>query len=103
LSELPKPVQSPLLEAIRLFKIGDIKGARLKLGLPPELVGDEEFIQGMDSLEQGLNLFIEGRQPEAIKHFQIAVPFIRDCYDKKRKIGSPKNIEKKICAFFKGL
>lgn len=40
----------------------------------------------MVSLEQGLSLFIEGRQPEAIKHFQIAVPFIKKSIDEESKI-----------------
>jgi len=53
------------------------------------------------SSEWGVRGFPSNRGEEVVK--QNGRNSIRDCYDKKRKIGSPKNIEKKICAFFKGL
>ncbi|MCX5919220.1 MAG: hypothetical protein NTX30_21410 [Deltaproteobacteria bacterium] len=83
MGKVPSPIYSPLREAIRLFKMGDIKNAQLKLGFSPELVNKEEFIQCMVSLQEGVKLFGEGRQPESIEHFKIALPFINKSTDKE--------------------
>ena len=86
MSQLSDPYQSPLIEALSLLKIGDIKIARMKLGLPLNLLTDEEFIQGMISLEQGVNLFKQGKQPEAVEHFQKVLPIINNSTDEETKV-----------------
>ena len=71
--------------ALTLLKGGDIEGARSKLGLPSVAVTDREFVQGMVSLEQGINLFAQGRHPEALGYLQAALAVINHSQDQEAK------------------
>jgi tetratricopeptide (TPR) repeat protein len=87
--QVPESYQPKLDELLEemfgLLKKGDIEGARIKFGLSSNLVTDEEFIHGMISLEQGLILFVQGRQPEAVEHFRKALPIINKSTYKEAK------------------
>jgi tetratricopeptide (TPR) repeat protein len=71
--------------ALTLIKSGDINGARSKLGLPSDVVTDQEFVKAMVSLGHGMDLFARGDHPEAVEYLQQALEVINHSQDQEAK------------------
>ena len=93
-SNLPEPLD----KACNFLKNKDIPNARKILGIPENQLSNIDFINGLISLEKGIDSAVAGHQSEAFENLKKALPLINLLPDAEIKL-----ILKTIISFCEGM
>lgn len=77
--------EPPLARALQSARQGQLNEARHVLGITPEEVPDEELVNGLMGLEEGLQLAAQNRQHEAVEPFRRAAAVISHSSDEQSR------------------
>lgn len=73
-----------ILNALKLVKSGDIDAAQKLIGFSTQ-INRADFVNGMMSLEQGLELIFNGHHPKAVKPLRNALLIVNQSTDDEAK------------------
>ncbi len=80
---------SPLNTALAHLKQRQIDAAYASLGITPTEMAQEEFIQRMMALDQGVALFANGQHTQAIEPLKAALPLVEVAGDAEARVVIP--------------
>lgn len=81
----PDKNKSLIKDALKSLKAGDVAAAKNLMGIQSNQLSDDNFTDGMRSLEKGISLLIKGHHPQAVEPLRKALPIVNLSSDDEAK------------------